>query len=198
MLKLSLDEGVFLFAGLGNSWYVIFTERGTTIQRGELPEIQEFVIEDMGAIATMELPEQIEPTAPSKPAEHVTPQMQESLFSRWRSGRVGRWATRFALVGAIFGGGTLATAAPAYASAEVQVQGTDGDGVWLHDGPGLHSGLKLVMPEGADFTAECYNKSDPVGGNPVWLRARTTHQMATYPATLPMLLHPLNGSHTAT
>lgn len=47
---------------------------------------------------------------------------------------------------------------------------TDGDGVWLHDNPGLHTPKEVVMPEGAEFDVRCFNPGgDPVNGNALWL-----------------------------
>lgn len=47
---------------------------------------------------------------------------------------------------------------------------TDGDGVWLHDGPGLRTPKEVVMPEGAEFDVQCFNPGgDLVNGNALWL-----------------------------
>lgn len=146
-------------------------ERGTFTELRDLSDIQEIAVTSIGATAVIEQPESAEETTPPTVqfAGHEMPPVYENRSSKWRNGRIGRWATRLAIVGALLGGAVATEATPAYASTDVRIQDTDGEGVWLHDGPGLHSTLKLVMPEGAKFTADCYNKSDPVGGNPVWL-----------------------------
>jgi hypothetical protein len=46
---------------------------------------------------------------------------------------------------------------------------TDGDGVWLHTTAGLEGPLITVIPEGAQFDVSCFEISDHVEGNPVWL-----------------------------
>ena len=48
---------------------------------------------------------------------------------------------------------------------------TGGDGVWLHDSPGLNTPLKVVMPEGAPFNVDCFvTGGDNVNGNRLWLQ----------------------------
>lgn len=48
---------------------------------------------------------------------------------------------------------------------------TGGDGVWLHDSPGLNTPLKVVMPEGSQFNVDCFvTGGDNVNGNKLWLQ----------------------------
>ena len=46
---------------------------------------------------------------------------------------------------------------------------TGGEGLWLHDGPGLEAPLMGTMPDGMQFNVDCFVLDDPVNGNPVWL-----------------------------
>ncbi len=46
---------------------------------------------------------------------------------------------------------------------------TDGYGVWLHATAELHGPLITVIPEGARFDVSCFEISDYVEGDPVWL-----------------------------
>lgn len=46
---------------------------------------------------------------------------------------------------------------------------TGGDGVWLHNSPGIHTQLEVVMPEGAEFDISCWQTGDTVNGDGIWL-----------------------------
>ncbi len=96
----------------------------------------------------------------------------------------GSWLSRIPLrkaIGTLAAGAVLATGGLVASSKEAtadtppntiahHVYRTDGDGVWLHDGPGLYTPKEVVMPEGAEFDVQCFNPGgDPVNGNALWL-----------------------------
>lgn len=96
----------------------------------------------------------------------------------------GSWLSRIPLrkaIGTLAAGAVLVTGGLVASSKEAtadtppntvahHVYRTDGDGVWLHDGPGLHTPKEVIMPEGAEFDVQCFNPGgDLVNGNALWL-----------------------------
>lgn len=105
------------------------------------------------------------------------PQPQPSRFRQY-----GRFSGRTALAGILLAaGGSIAlqeepshadsTQAVAEATVPHTVYRTGGDGVWLHESPGLNTPLKVVMPEGSQFNVDCFVPGqDAVNGNKLWLQ----------------------------
>lgn len=103
---------------------------------------------------------------------------QTSFRERMACSRIGRAAIGGITAVSLAVGGTLATASSSAAESShtYTVTGTDGEGVWLHGDPGAgdEGDLIKIMPEGTQFTADCYVNDTPIGerSNPVWLHGR--------------------------
>lgn len=63
----------------------------------------------------------------------------------------------------------IAFAAPAAASTSHHINGTGGDGLWMHSVASLTDGLLGILPEGAEVQVSCFVQADSVFGNDVWL-----------------------------
>lgn len=101
-------------------------------------------------------------------------QAPPSLSSRLLQSRMGRTGLASALL--VTGGAVVAyeqsteQSAPIAETAVVRsVFRTGGDGVWLHDGPGIEAPAQVVIPEGGQFAIDCFTVGEAVSGNPVWL-----------------------------
>ena len=118
----------------------------------------------------------IQPNQELKTDLDLTP---DTPRSRWQ---FGRYSGRTALAGVLLvaGGAVVLQEEPSRAEgtqtvAETlvprTVYRTGGDGVWLHESPGLSTPLKVVMPEGAQFNVDCFvTGQDNVNGNRLWLQ----------------------------
>lgn len=111
---------------------------------------------------------------------------QTSFRERMACSRIGRAAIGGITAVSLAVGGTVATAAPSVAESShtYTVTGTGGEGVWLHDDPGAgdEGDLIKIMPEGTQFTADCYVNDTPIGerSNPVWLHGRDASGVEGY------------------
>lgn len=79
---------------------------------------------------------------------------------------------RFVAGGLVVVGGMALVAAPKVAVAEIPVHHvyrTDGDGLIVHDNPGLHTTFVGLLADGDAFMPNCWVVSDDVSGNPIWL-----------------------------
>lgn len=85
-----------------------------------------------------------------------------------------RSLTAAATVGALAGLFVLLSEPSAAADSIQHINGTGGDGLWLHTNPGLSTDLIAVIAEGEEITAHCYTYADEVSSptssaDPVWL-----------------------------
>ena len=121
-------------------------------------------------------------SAPSSP--EPSPDTPPSRFWQY-----GRFSGRTALAGALLvaSGAVVLHEEPSHAESTQTVAETlvprtvyrtGGDGVWLHESPGLNTPLKVVMPEGAQFNVDCFVAGgDTVNGNRLWLQGEYNGQV---------------------
>lgn len=145
-----------------------------------------FVLPELELIETIQIPQNelpqgvlhhseavyrsVEPaTAPSVLAAE-TPKF--SLREWWQAHNITRKLGHTAAALTAVFGTIAAEASPAAAddSHVHHVYDTGGEGLWLHpDAPGVHTGISDLMDENDEFNPDCWQQSDAVNGDNIWL-----------------------------
>lgn len=115
----------------------------------------------------------ISPEMSPQAAETAIYRQYNNVCHRWP--RLGKVITALTAMSMLGGGAAIIGAEPVSAEAShiYTIENTGGEGVWLHENPGLHNRHDTirVMMDNETFIADCYENDTPIGprNNPVWL-----------------------------